>query len=260
MEIAAGERLPFTQDEVAWRGSAIECRIYAEDPYNDFLPYPGKITRLSRPHGPGHSPGWLRLRWLDRPDGIRSAAGQTRRVGGHARTCHGAHDPRAARNTMWAASTRIWRSSARFWKTPNSARPSSTRDSSTNSSSAGRRMSLRPIWLPWLHWSPRFTAQGASRRPSNGTGAGCEPVANRGPRRVAAMKLALTIDGRADTIEILAPAPACRFQLGDGGAARCERGEPRARRVFGAAGWPQLRCVRRRHAGRPGGDDRRAPL
>ena len=41
------------QEEVAWRGSAIECRIYAEDPYNDFLPYPGKITRLTRPLGPG---------------------------------------------------------------------------------------------------------------------------------------------------------------------------------------------------------------
>jgi acetyl-CoA carboxylase biotin carboxylase subunit len=53
VEIAAGARLPFTQDEVAWRGAAIECRVYAEDPFNDFLPYPGKITRLSRPMGPG---------------------------------------------------------------------------------------------------------------------------------------------------------------------------------------------------------------
>jgi acetyl-CoA carboxylase biotin carboxylase subunit len=53
VEIAAGARLPFTQDQVTWRGSAIECRIYAEDPYNDFLPFPGKITRLGRPLGPG---------------------------------------------------------------------------------------------------------------------------------------------------------------------------------------------------------------
>ena len=36
VEIAAGATLPFTQDEVAWRGSAIECRIYAEDPYQRF--------------------------------------------------------------------------------------------------------------------------------------------------------------------------------------------------------------------------------
>jgi acetyl-CoA carboxylase biotin carboxylase subunit len=53
VEVAAGARLPFTQEQVAWRGWAIECRIYAEDPYNDFLPFPGKLTRLSRPLGPG---------------------------------------------------------------------------------------------------------------------------------------------------------------------------------------------------------------
>ena len=53
VEVAAGARLPFTQEQVAWRGSAIECRIYAEDPYNNFLPFPGKLTRLSRPLGPG---------------------------------------------------------------------------------------------------------------------------------------------------------------------------------------------------------------
>ena len=53
VEIADGARLPFTQEQVAWRGSAVECRVYAEDPYNDFLPYPGLITRLRRPSGPG---------------------------------------------------------------------------------------------------------------------------------------------------------------------------------------------------------------
>jgi acetyl-CoA carboxylase biotin carboxylase subunit len=53
IEIAAGAKLPFTQDEVAWRGCAIECRIYAEDPANNFLPFPGKITRLAEPSGPG---------------------------------------------------------------------------------------------------------------------------------------------------------------------------------------------------------------
>jgi acetyl-CoA carboxylase biotin carboxylase subunit len=53
VEIAAGGRLPFRQEEIAWRGAAIECRIYAEDPYNNFLPFPGKLTRLTRPLGPG---------------------------------------------------------------------------------------------------------------------------------------------------------------------------------------------------------------
>ena len=53
VEIADGAPLPFTQEQIAWRGAAIECRIYAEDPYNNFLPSPGKITRLTRPLGPG---------------------------------------------------------------------------------------------------------------------------------------------------------------------------------------------------------------
>jgi acetyl-CoA carboxylase biotin carboxylase subunit len=53
VEVAAGEKLSLRQQEIGWRGSAIECRIYAEDPYNNFLPSPGKITRLTRPLGPG---------------------------------------------------------------------------------------------------------------------------------------------------------------------------------------------------------------
>jgi acetyl-CoA carboxylase biotin carboxylase subunit len=53
VEIAAGARLAFRQEDISWRGSAIECRVYAEDPYNNFLPYPGRITRLERPLGPG---------------------------------------------------------------------------------------------------------------------------------------------------------------------------------------------------------------
>jgi acetyl-CoA carboxylase biotin carboxylase subunit len=53
VEIAAGARLPFTQEQVRWQGAAIECRIYAEDPDNQFFPSPGKITSLSEPAGPG---------------------------------------------------------------------------------------------------------------------------------------------------------------------------------------------------------------
>ena len=53
IEIAADSRLPFAQDDITWNGAALECRIYAEDPYNGFLPSPGKVTHLSRPAGPG---------------------------------------------------------------------------------------------------------------------------------------------------------------------------------------------------------------
>jgi acetyl-CoA carboxylase, biotin carboxylase subunit len=53
IRIAAGERLPFTQEEVKIRGHAIECRIYAEDPDNNYFPSPGKVTLLLEPSGPG---------------------------------------------------------------------------------------------------------------------------------------------------------------------------------------------------------------
>jgi acetyl-CoA carboxylase biotin carboxylase subunit len=53
IHIAAGEKLPFTQDEVQLRGHAIECRIYAEDPDNNYFPSPGKISLLQEPSGPG---------------------------------------------------------------------------------------------------------------------------------------------------------------------------------------------------------------
>ena len=51
--IAEGKPLPFTQQQVAWRGHAIEVRVYAEDPDAGFMPSPGRITRLLRPGGPG---------------------------------------------------------------------------------------------------------------------------------------------------------------------------------------------------------------
>ncbi len=53
IRIAAGEKLPFRQEEVLLRGHAIECRIYAEDPDNHYFPSPGKITLLLLPSGPG---------------------------------------------------------------------------------------------------------------------------------------------------------------------------------------------------------------
>jgi acetyl-CoA carboxylase biotin carboxylase subunit len=51
--IAAGERIRFRQQDVSMNGAAIECRIYAEDPENNFFPSPGRIRLLRTPAGPG---------------------------------------------------------------------------------------------------------------------------------------------------------------------------------------------------------------
>jgi acetyl-CoA carboxylase biotin carboxylase subunit len=51
--VAAGEKLPFRQEDVIQRGASIECRINAEDPDRNFQPCPGKITQLFVPGGPG---------------------------------------------------------------------------------------------------------------------------------------------------------------------------------------------------------------
>jgi acetyl-CoA carboxylase biotin carboxylase subunit len=53
LRIAAGEPLTIRQEDVTWNGWAVECRVYAEDPDNDYLPSPGEITGLREPAGPG---------------------------------------------------------------------------------------------------------------------------------------------------------------------------------------------------------------
>ncbi len=64
LRIAAGERLTLRQEDISWRGAAIECRVYAEDPEQNFMPSPGKIVSLKEPSGPGVRvetgvyPGW----------------------------------------------------------------------------------------------------------------------------------------------------------------------------------------------------------
>ncbi len=53
IEVAAGRRLPWTQDQIVMTGHVIECRINAEDPSDGFKPAPGKITTWKPPHGDG---------------------------------------------------------------------------------------------------------------------------------------------------------------------------------------------------------------
>ena len=53
LRIARGRPLSYTQDEVQFNGHAIECRVNAEDPYNNFMPSTGRITHSLLPTGPG---------------------------------------------------------------------------------------------------------------------------------------------------------------------------------------------------------------
>ena len=53
IRVAAGERFPFTQSHFSQRGHAIECRVYAEDPANGFLPSTGKLLQYIEPRAPG---------------------------------------------------------------------------------------------------------------------------------------------------------------------------------------------------------------
>lgn len=53
IRLAAGERLGISQRDVKINGWAIECRVFAEDPDNDFRPCPGRITKFNVPGGPG---------------------------------------------------------------------------------------------------------------------------------------------------------------------------------------------------------------
>ncbi len=52
LRVAAGEKLSFTQEQVTFSGHAIECRINAEDPDNNFMPCPGRIETWQMPGGP----------------------------------------------------------------------------------------------------------------------------------------------------------------------------------------------------------------
>lgn len=84
LKIASGEKIPFKQEDIEPRGSAIECRINAEDPDKDFMPSPGKIETFIPSGGPGirldtHAyPGYEILPYYDSMIGKLISFGKTR--------------------------------------------------------------------------------------------------------------------------------------------------------------------------------------
>ena len=99
IRIARGERLDLDPARAAARrtGHAIECRIYAEDPDNNFLPSPGRIRQLRAPAGPGIRDDSGADRRPRRADLLRPDDLEARRVGRGSAARHRAHAPRARR-------------------------------------------------------------------------------------------------------------------------------------------------------------------
>ena len=104
--IAAGHRLPFAWETITPRGNAMEVRLYAEDPDNNFFPSPGKIIRASSQR-PRHPPRRRRLRRLDRPQRLRPAPRQADRLGQQPRRNHRPPPPRARRSTITGIRTNV---------------------------------------------------------------------------------------------------------------------------------------------------------
>jgi acetyl-CoA carboxylase biotin carboxylase subunit len=53
IRVAQGEAIPYRQEDIRQNGHAIECRIYAEDPFQNFMPAPGRVIDMQYPLGPG---------------------------------------------------------------------------------------------------------------------------------------------------------------------------------------------------------------
>ena len=94
IRIAQGEPLPLRQEDLAQRGHAIECRVYAEDPDAGFLPSPGTHPGAARARRARGARRLGRLRGLDGPHPLRPARLEARRLGGEPGRGHPPHAPR----------------------------------------------------------------------------------------------------------------------------------------------------------------------
>ncbi len=81
IEIAAGGRLPFTQEQIALARIGHRVPHLRGGSVQRFPAVPRQAHAADAPAGPGRAPRWLRLRGLDRPHGVRPAAGQAGRLG-----------------------------------------------------------------------------------------------------------------------------------------------------------------------------------
>ena len=262
LQVAAGERLPLRQEDVTWRGSAIECRIYAEDPYNNFYPSPGTITRLTRPLGPGvrldgciyegwtvpieYDPLLAKLAvWAGtRPEAMARAIRAFREydVARHPDQ-HRLLPPDPGRRAFSGRATCTPAFIDEFFARRRAASP------------ADPEMEMVAALVAAIH-AMEQTANSDARPAS-----GAEPLAGSGPQRPTAMKLSIQVRRKDALLDLTRTGQACRFQRRLGPRARRRSGTARAGRLFRADGRPQLRGPRgTRSRRRHGGGDRRPPL
>jgi len=107
IRVAAGEPLPFAQDEIPLKGWAVESRLYAEDPYRKFLPSTGRLTRYRPPLQVGGGPLWERGNWPGLEAGTVIAGGPQLAIRNDTGVYEGGeisrfYDPMIAKLCTWA--------------------------------------------------------------------------------------------------------------------------------------------------------------
>jgi propionyl-CoA carboxylase alpha chain len=101
IRVAAGEKLSITQDDVTLTGWAIENRLYAEDPYRNFLPSIGRLTRYRPPMETAAGPMLVNGKWQgDAPEGVTAVRNDTGVYEGGEISMY--YDPMIAKLCTWA--------------------------------------------------------------------------------------------------------------------------------------------------------------